>query len=118
LTTESVCQALSTTPLTYSDEDSLQASIEETLTAAGLPAEREVRLPGKLGRIDLMSGPIGIEVKIGGAWSTVVRQLFRYAEADQISELVLVTNRASHNYVPAVMNGKPVHVVSLIEGGL
>jgi len=118
MTAETVCQTLSATPLTYHDEDSLQASIEEALTRAGLPAVREVRLPGSLGRIDLMSGTVGIEVKIGGAWSTAVRQLIRYANADEITELVLVTNRASHSYLPPLMNGKPAHLVSLIEGGL
>lgn len=113
-----ICDVLYAAPLSYSNEDSLQESIADALAAAGLEAEREVRLPQKLGRIDLMSGTVGIEVKVDGAWSTVVRQLMRYANAEQITELVLVTNRARHHHMPAEMNGKPVHVVSLIEGGL
>lgn len=118
MSANAICDVLYAAPLSYSNEDSLQASIEEALKAAGLEAEREVRLPGKLGRIDLMSGTVGIEVKVDGAWSTVVRQLIRYANAEQITELVLVTNRARHHHLPPVMNGKPVHLVSLIEGGL
>lgn len=104
--------------LTYANEDDLQAGIDSLLALAGFNATREVRLSDRLSRIDLMSGTVGIEVKIKGSAASVTRQLKRYAECPEIDALILVTTKASHHQTPGLMNGKPVFLVSLIEAGL
>lgn len=109
---------LTSTRLTYHDEESLQAAIHDALEQNGLPAVREVKLPGSLGRIDLMCGAVGIEVKIDGQVNAVTRQLMRYSHAPEIEELILVTTRAKHRDVPEQLNGKPVYLVSLLVAGL
>lgn len=118
MSAKSVHDVLTRTRLTYHNEESLQEAIHEALTANGIPSVREVKLPGTLGRIDLMSGKIGIEVKVDGQTNSVTRQLMRYSRAPQIEELILVTTRAKHRDIPPALNGKPVHLVSLLTAGL
>lgn len=100
----------------YFNEDDLQEAALNALADAGLDAEREVRLTAA-DRIDLRCGRIGIEVKVDGAAATVQRQLARYARTGQLDAVVLLTSRAKHR-MPAELDGVPVHVVSLITGGL
>jgi hypothetical protein len=97
-------------------EAALQAGIAAALEAAGMPAQREVRLTahGRAGRdrIDfLVNGHIGVEVKVAGSAADVLRQLQRYAEDDQLSGLVLVTTRAAHATLPMMVGGKVLHTV-------
>ena len=62
-------------------------------------------------RIDFLINGIGVECKIAGSKNDVLRQLSRYAEFEQIEELVLVTTRASHRDLDGItLNGKRVHV--------
>lgn len=114
---ERIADVLRSAPLTFATEDQLQAGIANVLRAAGCPVEREVQLAER-GRIDLMCGRVGIEVKNAGQWTSVVRQLMRYTNGPELDALVLVTNRARHRAMPADIYGKRVHVVMLIEGGL
>lgn len=102
----------------FEDEDQLQARIQGVLADAGLPARREIQLSGGAGRIDLLTGTIGIEVKVAGGASAVIRQLMRYAASPEISALILVTTKASHAHVPPILKGKPVVVVGLWKAGL
>ena len=106
-----VLAVLQAVDFTYADEYDLQEAIAAALTAAGLPAAREVPL-GAL-RVDVLVGRIGVEVKIKGSPSDVVRQLQRYAHSDRIDELVLATTRSAHLAVPQTLAGKPVHVCPL-----
>ena len=96
----------------YHDEDCLQAGLAEAFTAAGHAVAREVRLSGR-DRLDLLTGRIGIEVKIAGQADAVLRQLTRYAQSDLIDELVLVTTRARHRALPDTVGGKPLTVVQV-----
>jgi hypothetical protein len=57
-------------------------------------------------------------VKIAGTWANVVRQLTRYAKCPEIAALVLVTTRVAHHHLPADIEGKPVHLLSLIGAAL
>ena len=75
------------------DEYRLQAGCAQVLTAHGLTVEREVALSAA-SRIDLLVGQIGIECKVDGSPSDVVRQCLRYLLHDRIAGLVLVTARA------------------------
>jgi hypothetical protein len=93
-----------------STEDTFQLAVARALQLRGAAFEREVRLSAR-DRIDfLLGGGIGLELKINGAPSEVTRQLLRYAESDRISALVLVTTRALHRAMPAVLLGKPLRV--------
>lgn len=118
MSAQRVHDVLTSTALTYNNEDSLQAAICDALEAAGLAPVREVKLTGTLGRIDLMCGDVGIEVKIDGQLNAVTRQLMRYTHDPRIRELVLVTTRAKHHQIPEELNGKAIHLVSLIGAAL
>ncbi|PZE66928.1 hypothetical protein [Curtobacterium sp. MCBD17_021] len=114
-----VVAVLDRTQLQFVSEDDLQESIRTALMAAGIPAERERRLSDGRSRIDLFANPgIGVEVKIDGSWAAVVRQLQRYAKCPEIDELILVTSRSKHHRIPTELEGKPVHLVSLIGAAL
>ncbi|WP_174774606.1 MULTISPECIES: DUF6085 family protein [unclassified Cryobacterium] len=115
---DSIAALLSDSHVTYANEDDLQAGLHAALTAAGIASTREVRLSDGISRIDLVCGTVGIEVKIKGSAASVYRQLKRYSLCDELSALILVTTKASHHPIAQELNGKPVLLVSLIEGGL
>jgi hypothetical protein len=96
----------------------LQEALNQVLTEAGIPFQREVRL-GEAGRIDflLTEARVGLEVKVDGGLSEVTRQLLRYAEREDVHALLLVTTRTRHDSLPAFMLGKPVRV-AVLKGGL
>jgi hypothetical protein len=113
----SIRDLLDQTAFTFVTEDDLQREITTALAVDGMEPRREVSLDA-YSRIDLMVGRIGIEVKIGGSWADVVRQLTRYSKHPDIDELILVTTRTRHHHIPTELNGKPVHLVSLIGAAL
>lgn len=96
----------------FAHEDDLQAGIAEALTAARIPYQREVRLSAT-DRLDVMVHGVAIEVKVAGATDRVLSQLQRYASHDQVTDLVLVTTRARHCALPALVGGKPLAIVHL-----
>jgi hypothetical protein len=100
----------------YSSEAQLQAALADALTADGYLVLREAPLGG--GRIDLLVGRIGIEVKVAGSRAPVLRQLRRYADPTRLDGLVLVTTRARQLAMPADVGGIPLEVVELITGAL
>jgi hypothetical protein len=114
----------------WNDEDQLQEWIHRTIVLAGLhTAAREVRLSDGRSRIDIMIFPpvidppdpyqgVGIEIKIKGSHADTLRQLQRYALCPEISELVLITTKASHLGMPRELHGKPLTLIPLLEGGL
>jgi len=114
-----IVAVLDLAPLTFTNEDELQAALAEALAAADIGSEREVKLSDRRSRIDLL-GPdgVGLEVKVDGSWADVLRQLTRYAKCDEIKELILVTTRAKHHHLPAALEGKPLHLLSLIGAAL
>jgi hypothetical protein len=107
-----VAAAIAANRYRYPAEVGLQDAIEVVLADAGIPAEREPRLTAA-DRIDFLAGRVGIEVKIAGRPADVERQLRRYAASPDVDALVLVTTRARHRAMPAVIGGKPVRVVWL-----
>jgi alkanesulfonate monooxygenase SsuD/methylene tetrahydromethanopterin reductase-like flavin-dependent oxidoreductase (luciferase family) len=111
-----VAEALRAYRFRFADEGRLQDAIEGALRASGFTLEREVRLD-PANRIDFMVGRVGIEVKVAGSPSAVLRQLTRYAQSGQVDGLILVTNRARHAQ-PRRIGVTPVEVVSLMEAGL
>lgn len=115
MTSEELCLLLEQSVRGVGTEDAVQRAIEVLLKKSAIDHEREVRLD-KANRIDFMMGTIGIEVKVSGGISAVIRQLHRYAEFATVSELVLVSTRASLARVPTELNGKRVRVALLLGG--
>lgn len=92
-------------------ENLLQLELATVLGDAGVPFLREVELVGA-GRIDfLLAGRVGLEVKVAGSASEVIRQLWRYAHSGELASLVLVTTRATHLRIPRSLCGVPVACV-------
>lgn len=91
----------------YCSELELQDGIERVFRERQVLFEREQVIAGA-GRIDFVVGRCGVEVKINGSVSDVVRQLHRYAQSVEIESLLLVTRRVFHNQVPGELNGKKI----------
>jgi hypothetical protein len=100
----------------YCNEAELQAGLGAALTNLGYTVLREVILTPQ-DRVDFLVDGVGIEVKVKGPTTAVVRQLVRYAEHDAIEALILVTTRLRHQ-PPRELNGKSVIVVALTMAGL
>lgn len=98
-----------------SSEDALQRGVASVLAEHGIAHVREVNLC-RGDRIDFMVGSLGLECKIAGSLSSVTRQLHRYAHADQVEALVLVTTSARLGAVPRMLNGKQLVVVATLGG--
>lgn len=103
----------------YANEYDLQAGIAQVLGAEGHAFEREVTLGTLASRIDFVvrsSTITGIEVKVGGSFADLVRQLQRYAITKQVDALLVVSTKATHGQLPETIGDVPVEV--LIIGGL
>lgn len=107
-------------PLPLDSEKATQRSLEDALTAEGIPFIREHSL-SKRDIVDFMvgegEGRIALEVKKKGSRiKSTYRQLERYAEHDDVSVIVLLTGTAMG--LPAEINGKPAFVQSLGQAWL
>lgn len=98
-----------------SSEKDLQEIFHAALLAAGVPARREVRLDDK-NIIDVMIGPVGVEMKIRGERRAIYHQCERYCMFEKVESLVLATSRSMG--IPQFINCKPVMVASLSRGWL
>lgn len=102
-----VVSAISRYKFAQVPEDEIQIAIMRTLVDGSVPFEREVILSDR-DRIDFIAHvDIGIEVKVGGGTTSVLRQLARYAESPLVSALLLVTTLNRHQ-MPAILNEKPL----------
>jgi hypothetical protein len=117
VTSEELCLLLERSVRGVGTEDAIQRAIAQVLRKERplVAFAREVRLD-KASRIDFMVGTIGVEVKVGGGISAVIRQLHRYAEFATVAELVLVSTKTSLARVPTELNGKRVRVALLLGG--
>ena len=99
-------------------EVDFQRGIEDVLSRNGIPFQREHPLGRPYGRIDfyLTEQRYGIEVKVKGSPSEVLRQLHRYAQCPSIAALILITGRRRLAFPPININGKPLIAVSLWDG--
>jgi alkanesulfonate monooxygenase SsuD/methylene tetrahydromethanopterin reductase-like flavin-dependent oxidoreductase (luciferase family) len=112
-TVDGVAAAVAARRYRFADEYGFQELLAEVLAALG-PVEREVVVPGA-GRIDLVVGQIGVEVKVAGTPAAVGRQLRRYRESGRFDGLVLVTTRPVHLAL-ADRAVPPVRVVVALNG--
>jgi hypothetical protein len=99
LTAYDVVHAIARHRFLWATEDDLQRGLTGALEQDGFAVQREVRLNAR-DRVDLLIGRIGVEVKIAGARRDVERQLARYLKSERIAELILVTSKADHLYIP------------------
>src|SRR3954469_20591380 len=83
-------------------ETDFQDGLSIVLTQNGFHFLREHDLGGKFGRIDffLPNLSVGIELKVKGSPTDVLRQLHRYALSADIKGLMLVTGRARLAFAP------------------
>lgn len=93
-----------------SSEAELQVAVEEALATVAF--ERECFLSPE-SRIEFFvpEAKVGVECKIDGSTTAVMRQLLRYAESPKIDGLVLLTTRNKHKSVPPALNGKAIRVI-------
>lgn len=96
-------------PPVICNESDLQNWLEDLFERSGVDAQREVRLSAR-NRVDFMVGGIAIETKVDGSLSSILRQLDRYAECDQVEEVLLVTTLRKHLTTPFELRGKHVEV--------
>lgn len=107
--------------LPFGGEIASQLIVGGLLEQLGLEVIREYPVSGARGRIDfyLPREQVGIELKVKGSPSEVVRQLQRYAAAPEVAALMLVTGRAALGAsLPSSLAGKPLRVVCTWRGGL
>lgn len=91
-------------------EKTLQDDIATVLAGENIEFTREHRLT-TIDVIDFRVGKVGIECKIAGAKTTVLRQLIRYASFPDVEEIILVTTKSSHRELDGeVVQGKRIRV--------
>lgn len=95
--------------LSFRTEAQLQQALEELFEAEELAAVSQPRL-GSRDRPDFMIGGLVLELKRDGNAAALERQLARYASHDEVTALLVVTNRARHQSVSREIGGKPVRV--------
>lgn len=93
-------------------ESELSSCVFAKLVNASLVFRSEVWLDDS-DRIDYLVDRVGVELKVKGAVNAIARQLQRYAQSDQIDELILVTTKRTHAKVPRMLSGKAVHVITV-----
>lgn len=69
----------------------------------------------RIGRIDFVVDRCGLELKVQGGDSEVLRQVHRYAGSGCFDELLLITTRARHRALRTVALGIPFDVI--VVGG-
>lgn len=93
------------------DEADLQQAIAEMLTRYGIPSRREHRF-GPRCRADVWCDGVVIEVKKRRPdRASLIAQVTRYAQQPGCREIIVVLERSV--ILPDVIEGKPVHVLSL-----
>jgi hypothetical protein len=119
MTAEELAGALCFYRFRCKDEKELQAGVAQCLEALKVPFVPEHPL-NKSDRVDFFvaEGGVGIEVKTndsrgGAGLSAVTRQLWRYAKADDVKAIILITTRSKHRDLPSEILGKPLYVVYL-----
>lgn len=85
--------------LCYTTEEIMQQQLHELFQARSIDAVKEFRLNAR-DRVDFlaktMNGNVAVECKTKGSPQTVMAQLARYAESDQVQSVLLVTSRRNH----------------------
>ncbi|WP_425070628.1 hypothetical protein [Sagittula sp. S175] len=110
-----IATTISRTRVNVTTEGAAHRAISAALTAAGIEHVNEARLTASE-RIDILSGSVGVEVKVGHSRRDIWRQLERYSSLPEIAALVLVTGTAFPDIKE--VGGKPLTIVDLSRGWL
>ncbi|PYS34070.1 MAG: hypothetical protein DMG14_30340 [Acidobacteria bacterium] len=99
----------------HGSEVDFQRGIEEVLRRHDITFLREHQLGPAYGRIDfyIPNHKYGVELKVKGSPSEVLRQLHRYAQCPDITALILITGRRRLAFAPMNINGRPLLTASL-----
>jgi hypothetical protein len=115
-TTDGILAAFRGLVVRASTEAELGAVVRRVLDEAGIPYVAEAEL-GRRSRIDFLVDRTGLELKIDGGASALLRQLDRYAASDKLDALVVITTRRMlARGLPAELRGKPI--ACLLVGAL
>ncbi len=91
-----------------SDEYGYQDQLESWLKTTREFFLREVVL-SKTDRVDFLVDGIAVELKVKCPANEILRQLARYAQHDEVREILLISvTRAALQNLPPTLNGKPV----------
>ena len=98
-----------------SSEDEVQIQIEELLTGLNISFKREKKLSNK-DRIDffLTELNIGVEIKIKGSATSILRQCERYCKRGEIKALLLISSKFMG--FPKELNKRPCYFIGLSKG--
>lgn len=110
MVTSHIIASLRSHRLRFGTEQQLHEDIAQLLTSMSVVFVRELRL-SDADRIDfyLPEYKIGIECKVAGGPTAVAAQLLRYAQHDDVNELILVTSRRSQLLSVDQLCGKACH---------
>lgn len=95
-------------------EKELQDDIAEAFLKNDIQFTREYQV-NEESRPDFYINGIGVEIKIKGSASQLLRQIHRYLTAEKIEGMVVVTTRSVLADIPAEINGKPVRTIHLLS---
>lgn len=92
------------------NEKDFQDGIEMVLCDANIAYHREYFL-SREDKPDFFLKPSGtaMEIKIKGSQMQILRQLKRYANHEQVKEIILITTKKIN--MPETLSGKPCHQV-------
>ena len=107
---DTIIGIISATRLPLHNEKILQEAIEELFVKNNVSFSREYRLD-KFNIPDFFIDGIAVEIKIKGAKRSIYKQCERYAQFEDIKQVLLVTN-VSMGFPPEI-NGKPCYVINL-----
>jgi len=107
-----LCSLLTKYRFDLSDEKSLQSEMEDVFIAEDIDHKREYRLSNKDIVDFMLCDSIAVECKLKGHQKKAIyRQLCRYAEHNEVKELVLVSNISMG--LPQSINEKPLYYINL-----
>lgn len=91
-------------------EHEMQSDLARVLEACQVEFRKEVQIDAA-NRFDFLVGSVVIECKIQQSKQEVLRQLARYAQFEEVTDIILLTTRASHRSIDGLtLNGKRVYV--------
>ena len=105
-----IIEILSRCAFDQSSEKRMQDGVAEILKANDIDFIKEHQFSRK-DRMDFFIPKlgIGIECKIKGGEVALIGQVLRYAQHEEVKEIMVVTTK--HHNLPLTANFKPVHVI-------
>lgn len=109
-----IASALADLVPNHRDEIAMRDAAAQSLRDAGLIPKVATSI-ARVGRVELLVGPVAVECATDGPTSSVQRQIARVAGSREVEAVVLVTTNRTHAAVPGVVKATPVRTVLLEE---